>query len=941
MTGRPRFFDTITGRLVRPILFMAVLMCVIVVPVRYWFSQVFIGNEFELGVAARVEQLSHIIEERWSVADLNAQLAKVQFHSEYDFAFVTDGADGKVIAASNPAWVGLGSRTVLAALPKLEYHGVTRTVALLQPRDYGKNAVTLHLRLDRGGVTRAAELSALIALAVLSALSLAMIFVVASVSWRGVQAPARSIIRFLKDYEEGGNIGALAPTAPRELQDINEALARTVAERREKDALLSKVLRGAADGILVIGEEGTIEVFNAAAERMFGYSAAEAIGRNVTLIMPEPEATQHTNAIKRYRASKQSRDTVFTAEVRGKRKDGSILPIRLSISEVCTNGRRRFAGIIYDVSAAQVAREKLLLSQKLLEALREAQTAFIATYDIKALCERLVEILLDSTGSEYGFLGEMLLKPTGEPYLLAHATTNIAWDAETQKLYEENQATGMVFCNMKTLFGAVATSGEPVIANDAANDPRKGGLPKGHLPLNSFLGLPIKAGGTLVGMAGIANRPGGYDRSHVELFTPFLLTAGNLILAYRSEMARRASEAALATALRDAEAANHAKSRFLATMSHEIRTPMNGVLGMLGALQQTTLDGQQREYAQIASDSGQSLLTLMNEILDLSKVEAGKMELELAPFDVKDLASDAIQLFKTNAKTKGLELSVEFAPLLQSRVIGDASRIRQILSNLIGNAVKFTDGGSVVLRVATEPGVANSVELKFDVTDSGIGITAEQQVRIFAPFTQADSSTTRKYGGTGLGLAICRELAELMHGSIDCTSQPGQGSRFTLKLMLERAKEAVAEAPARCPHLAAAPKKNAPLRILVAEDVAVNQKLLRVFLEPLGHHVDMAANGLEAVAAVERFGYDVVLMDIQMPEMDGFTATQKIREMAGRAGQTHIVALTANAMSGDRERCIQAGANDYISKPIKMTELYAALDRVPSNDVQQLQAAGA
>jgi len=926
------------------------LMLLTVVPIRYWFSQVFIGGEFDLRAAALSEQFAQLTAETPVGRRLQNALAKVQLHSKDDLVLVVDNRDGTVIASSKPVLLGLQFRAAIAVLPAKDYRTYTRTVESAQPDGGDSRELTVQVHVDRSTVNDAAMLSGIIATLVLVAIFLLLTTAVAAVIWKGVQVPARNIVRSIKMYENGGEIGEIETKAPVELREISAALTRTVALRHEKDAVLREVLRNAADGILVIDEDGIIENFNAAAERLFGYSAAEAIGRNITLIMPEPEATQHSNAMKRYRASKQSGDVVMTAEVRGKRKDGSIVPVRLSVSEVRTGGRRRFAGIICDMTATHIGRDKLLRSQNMLEALREAQTDFIATYDIKKLSESLNEVLLDSTGSEYGFLGEILHNPAGEPYLLSHAVTNIAWDAETQKLYEDNQATGMVFCNLKSLFGAVMTSGEPVIANDPANDPRRSGLPKGHLPLNAFLGLPIRVGGKLVGMAGIANRQGGYNLEQIELLNPFMLTAGNLILAYRSEMARRESEAALAAALHTAEAANHAKSRFLATMSHEIRTPMNGVLGMLDALQQTALDDKQRDYAQTAAESGQLLMSLMNEILDLSKVEAGQMEFELMPFNVRDLATETVRLFETNAMAKGIELSVSVSPSTPLRVTGDRGRIRQILSNLIGNAIKFTQGGSVSLDVSAAQSVSRNVELQFEVTDTGIGIAPEQQGLIFARFTQADSSITRKYGGTGLGLAICRELAELMHGTIECTSELGRGSRFTVKLTLERVAEDGGPLATLCPHLnsiterapgAAVDGKKKPLRVLVADDVAVNQKLLRVFLEPLGHHVDVVSNGLEAVAAVARFEYDLVLMDIQMPQMDGYTATRQIREMTGSAGQTYIVALTANAMSGDRERCIEAGANDYVSKPIKMTELYAAIDRAPASNATPFQAASA
>jgi signal transduction histidine kinase/CheY-like chemotaxis protein/HPt (histidine-containing phosphotransfer) domain-containing protein len=448
---------------------------------------------------------------------------------------------------------------------------------------------------------------------------------------------------------------------------------------------------------------------------------------------------------------------------------------------------------------------------------------------------------------------------------------------------------------------------------------------------NSYFAVPILFENSLLAVLAMNNRQpfcfGPDDQALLDSFVAQAAVAIRNAALYTAEAAARTQ----------AEAATRARSEFLANMSHEIRTPMTGIIGLTELALDTTLTAEQRDYLQMIKASSDALLGLLNDVLDFSKIDAGKLDLQAVPFALRDILNTAVHGLRPRAGEKNLKLRLQVASDVPDLIIGDPGRLRQMLINLVGNAIKFTTLGEIVVNVGNEEQAAEAVWLHVAVTDTGIGITTAKQQVIFEPFTQVDGSTTRQYSGTGLGLAICQQLVGLMEGRLWVESEEGRGStfHFTARFLLPDT------APMSSPHLAlpspycVSPSATAthradlpPLRILIAEDHVVNQRLVTRMLEKRRHRVTVVSNGKEVLTALQQDTYDLLLMDVQMPELDGLETAALIRQQEqGRDGHLPIIAMTAHAMKGDRERCLAAGMDDYVSKPMKADDLFAAMHR--------------
>ncbi len=458
-----------------------------------------------------------------------------------------------------------------------------------------------------------------------------------------------------------------------------------------------------------------------------------------------------------------------------------------------------------------------------------------------------------------------------------------------------------------------------IVASDAYSDPRTKGFGKNYLaPLNILSVLDVPLNGISGVRGAICCESVGFHRDWNSEEVAFATSIAQFIsMSLLSEDSRRLAEA-LRGAMVEAQNASTTKSIFLANMSHEIRTPMNGIMGMLDLLRQTDLNEDQLDRLNTARVSANVLLAILDDVLDISKLEAGQVILDNRPFSTINLARETVDLFTPKANSKDLTLGLNLGPDVPDTVVGDDVRIKQVLSNLVGNAIKFTPSGKIHVDVQHEIQDGRDY-LRFKVIDTGIGIPLTTQSSLFKRFVQADSSTTREFGGTGLGLAISKQLVALMGGKIGVESEPGNGSCFWFTVQAPISEESIT--PAAPSQAISVDTSARPSRILVAEDNPVNQKVVRAFLEAADHELTVVNNGAEALAAVQNETFDLILMDIQMPIMDGVTATRAIRSLTGPQRLIPIIALTANAMAGDKEKYLHEGMSDYVSKPINPSEL--------------------
>jgi len=638
---------------------------------------------------------------------------------------------------------------------------------------------------------------------------------------------------------------------------------RGFAEMRSRVERLREIIETAATGIITIDASGIILQFNLAAEEIFGWTREEAIGRNVKILMPEPDRSRHDEYIGTYLRTGEAKIIGKGRELLGLRKDGSTVPIRLAVSHASLPGKNFFTGMVIDIS------ERVKIEQALNQ--REQQyrslIANIPGISYRALPDDHRTALFVSDAAEI---------VTGYP-----AVDFIGPDSPRR--FADVVHPDDIDRIMATVKNAIANK------NSFAIEYRT-------FHRNGDMRWMWERGSTLLSENGEVQSVDGIIVDVTE---------------------RKAMENELRKAKESAEHAVAARSAFLATISHEIRTPMNAILGFVNVLLTSDLNAEQRRQLDIVHDSARSLLHLLNDVLDSAKLGRGAVELEIIDFDLPALLGQVDATLGAQAREKGLAFNLHLHPRLATYYRGDPPRIRQILTNLLGNAIKFTEQGSITISVTpTDEG------LLFAVRDTGIGIPSERIEKIFDPFTQANASMSRRFGGTGLGTSISKQLVELMGGRIWVESTPGNGSTFTFMLPLEQG-EIVREKTRQAVNLP-------PLRILVVDDVAQNVELLEILLERFGHTVVPLTDGAEAARIATREHFDLILMDLHMPQVDGLEATRRIRAQEQRRQLPHtpIIALTASVFYDDRVAAMEAGMNGFAAKPVDIEELNREIARI-------------
>jgi PAS domain S-box-containing protein len=680
----------------------------------------------------------------------------------------------------------------------------------------------------------------------------------------------------------------------------------------EKESKYRLLVEGQTDLVVKVDTEGRFLFVSPTYCRTFGMTEKELLGKRfMPLVNEEDQEKTAKEMEKLYKPP-----YICYIEQEAKTKDGWRWLAWNDKAILNENGKiDAIIGIGRDITERKRAEEALRNKDILLGGMAVATNILLTETDLNYAINQTLELLGAAIGADRVYIFEIFKSKTKE----YSATRHFEWSRDNVASLTDNPNLPDSLCNpIISRWIEILSAGHPIkcsvqeasMSERAILDPEN---------IKSFLAIPIMIEGKFWGFVGF------YDCHSERIWTGIEISILQASAAsIGGAMARKFVENDIRKAKESAEYAAKAKSDFLANMSHEIRTPLNAVVGLTGLLLTTDLSREQYDYVETIRSSGDSLLSVINDILDFSKIDSGKMDLEAQPFDLRRCIENSVDIIATKASQKCLSTSYSIDDNTPETFIGDPIRLSQVLSNLLCNAVKFTEKGEVTIRVSSQKLKGSCHEIHFAIKDTGIGIPENKMSRLFQSFTQVDSSTTRKYGGTGLGLAISKRLAELMGGKIWVKSEVGKGSTFHFRILAEATQiKPINKDTSLVSENEIQADPNPAMRILMAEDNIINQKVMLRMLNKLGYLADVACNGLEVLHALECQPYDVILMDVQMPEMDGIETAKKIREKW--SDWPKIVAITAYALQGDREKCLAAGMDDYISKPVKLEELQVVL----------------
>ncbi|VVB63842.1 Methanogenesis regulatory histidine kinase FilI [uncultured archaeon] len=735
---------------------------------------------------------------------------------------------------------------------------------------------------------------------------------------RGEKAPQLYAFRII---DKDGSVKWLEISAvlinwdgePATLNFLTEITERKLAE--EKILFQASLLNQVYSAVITTDLFGNITYWNKFAEKLYQWTAEEVIGKNISeTIVPENKTDIMQDVMTRIKEVGHYKD-----EFPVKRKDGSTFQAFYTFSTV-NDIDSEMVGLVAvseDITDQIRAEEALQKKDILLGGVAVATNTLLTEANLNFAINETLELLGAATGVDRAYILEINGSELGKHL----EGRRFKWARESNTSQINNSDLYKYLCHVEmSRWHEMLSSGHP-IKGIVREFPESEMAILRSMKIKSILSIPIMIEGQFWGFIG-------FDDCHSErIWTGAEVSILQATAAsIGGALARKRAEDELIKAKEAAESADKAKSEFLASMSHEIRTPMNAVIGLTDLLQGTDLTPEQHCYVETIRSSGDSLLSVINEILDFSKITSGKMELEFRPFELKGCIEDSLNLVRSKASEKCINLSYTIDDYTPQAIMGDPIRLQQILANLLSNAVKFTGKGEISVSISSKKFEDQCYEMHFAVKDTGIGIPEDKMNQLFQPFSQVDASTTRKYGGTGLGLAITKKLVELMRGRIWAESQLGKCSTFHFTILADATSIKPANIMAEIRQESnIGEDRTHVLRILLAEDNPVNQMVMLKMLNKLGYHADVAANGTEVLRFLKLQPYDLILMDVQMPEMDGFETARAIRKLWKSADQPKIIAITAYALKGDREKCLAAGMDDYISKPVKLEELKTVL----------------